>query len=182
MLIPIMASQITIHSRVALTLLAAEYASSLLKNYHDTYVLLNDVINAGWSWIADHNPDPETMYWTYNPKLMEDELNYHNDEHLLAAFHCCLYMHYYTIWKADAIARYEQPETIFSVGNEIAEVDESYLMECLELAVKVSSQPEKTIQWLNDLINKIMCEYKVKSGEVIGGKIERRWFVVSPEI
>jgi hypothetical protein len=172
--------KVTIHGKVALALLAAEHVAPLFVARPDTHDLLREVIDAGWSWIERRTPNPEVMYWQYNPKLMEHELRYHADERLLAAFHACLYMHCYTVWKAEGVASHEQPGVVYSIGNDIAEVDESYLEQCLDSVIKASGRPDATTAWLDGLIERMEAEFAVRDGDEIGDKPRRASFSVPP--
>lgn len=171
---------ISIQGRAAIALLASEYVLPLFAANQATRDLLKEVIQSGWSWINQRIPDPSAMYHRYNPKLMEQETMFHDDPRLLDAFHCCLYAYHYLVWKAEGVASQEQPGVVYSIGNDIAEADESYLHECLERAVRVSRQPDKTEAWLTSLIEQIKKDFPVCGDDEIGEKPRREAFVVPP--
>jgi hypothetical protein len=172
--------KVTIHGKVALTLLAAEHVAPLFAGHPETLDLVREVIAAGWSWIEERTPNPEIMYWRYNPKLTERELAYHDDARLLAAFHAVLDMHYYTAWKAEGVASYEQPDVVYSIGNDVADVDESYLENCLENVIKASGRPDETTAWLEGLVDRMEAEFFVRDDDEIGDKPRRASFDVPP--
>lgn len=168
---------ITVHGRIALGLLAAEYVAPLLASHPSARTVLEDAVRADWSWMEDRTPDPSTLYWEYMPKLLEEDSRL-GDDPAIRVLHCGLYAHTYAIWSAEGVATLEEPDIVLSIGNDIADVDESYLTQCLEIAVEVSPQPEGTADWLNGLIAQMEREQRKSEGEVIGTPLSRKDFLL----
>jgi hypothetical protein len=99
---------------------------------------------------------------------------------LLSTLHCCLYAQTYVIWSAEGITNVEQPETVLSIGNDIADVDESYLTSCLAAAVALSPSRERTVDWLNSLIARMEREHRKTPTSVLGPRPKRGSFTVPP--
>jgi hypothetical protein len=173
---------ITVHGKVALVLLAAEHVVPLFAGRPETQELVGEVIGAGWSWIDRRTPDPATLYWAYNERLMLDEQRYQRDERLLAAFHGCLDMHYFTVREAKWVAGVEQPGVLHAVGEDVSEIDESYVEQCLAHVVQASPRPAATGAWLDGLVARIEREHPVRGGDAIGPKVLRASFDVAPII
>lgn len=168
---------ITVHGRVALGLLAAEYVTPLLAAHPAAQTLLENAVRADWAWLESRTPDPSVLYWEYMPPLLEQD-SFLGDDPVIAVLHSGLYAHSYAIWSAEGVTNLEQPGTVLSIGNDIAEVDESYLIQCLELAVSVSPQPEQAAKWLNDLIEQMEREQRKTAADVIGSPLYRKDFIV----
>jgi Immunity protein Imm6 len=163
--------KLTVTAKTALALRAAEIAAPHLDG--PARALADEVLRTHWSWFEKRTPDASALYWTYNPKLMELEPTLHKDRPKLTAFHCVLYAHYYVLWQAQTFASVEQPDETLSLGNDINEVDESYLTKCLEAAIKVSPAPDQTEALLNQLITKLGREHPANDENELGGPIRR---------
>lgn len=168
---------ITVHGRVALGLLAAEYVTPLLTSHPSAQGVLEEAIRADWSWMERRAPDPSALYWDYMPQLLEEDSKL-GDDPAIRVLHCGLYAHTYAIWSAEGVANLEQPGIVLAIGNDIADVDESYLTQCLEIAISVSSQPEQTADWLNGLILHMEREQQKSEGDVIGNPLYRKDFTL----
>jgi hypothetical protein len=168
---------ITSHGTIALALLAAEYVLPLLAPQPTTRALLENVLRDDWAWVETRSPELGQLYWDYMPQLMEEDTRLRDDA-LLPVLHCCLYAQTYFFWTAEGITNLERPGTVLGLGNDIAEVDESYLTQCLELAVSVSPQPQQAADWLNGLISHMEREQRVTPADVIGSCLRRRDFTV----
>jgi hypothetical protein len=166
----------------ALALLAAEHVVPLFAPRSKLRAALEDMLRDDWSWLETRAPDPGQIYWTYMPYLMEEDSRMPKVDPLLPVLHCCLYAQMYFIWNAEGATRIEEPEKVQSIGNDIAEVDESFLTQCLEYAVRVSPQPEVTTDWLNGLIARVERELKVTPPDYIGPRLSRAMFTVPPII
>jgi hypothetical protein len=162
---------------MALALLAAEYVVPLLATQPPTRALLEDVLRDDWSWMETRAPDVGKLYWDYMPQLMEEDTRLRDDA-LLPVLHCCLYAQSYFFWSAEGVMNLEHPGTVLGLGNDIAEVDESYLTRCLEIAVSVSPQPQQAADWLNGLIAYMKHHHKQTSTNVIGSRLRRSDFAV----
>jgi len=168
---------IAVHGTVALGLLAAEHVAPLFAARPTTRALIEDALRADWSWLETRVPDPSKLYGDYMAQFMEEDTLLRDDARL-PVLHCALYAHTYAIWSAEGVTYLEQPGTVLSIGNDIAEVDESYLTQCLEHAVKVSPQPEQTTTWLNGLIAYMGRNQRITPANVIGAPLRRSDFTV----
>jgi hypothetical protein len=78
------------------------------------------------------------------------------------------------------VTNLEAPGTVLSIGNDIAEVDESYLTQCLDLAAQVSPRPDATTEWLNGLIERFEREQRKTEDDLVGARLRRAEFDVPP--
>jgi|ERR1019366_605896 hypothetical protein len=168
---------ITVHGRTALGLLAAEHVAPLLVAHPPVRSDVDKCLRADWSWMESRVPDPGRLYWDHLPRLMEHDSRLPADP-ALPALHCALYAHMYAVWSAEGVTNLEQPGTVLSIGNDIADVDESYLTQCLDAAVRISPQPEQTTAWLNELIAYLEIHQRKTPTDLIGPRLHRADFQV----
>jgi hypothetical protein len=112
------------------------------------------------------------------PALMEEDSRLDEAAPVLPVLHCGIYGHSYAIWSAEGVINLEAPGTVLSIGNDIAEVDESYLDSCLELAVSVSPRPDTTEEWLNRVIEQFEHEQRKTDNDLVGPRLRRDEFDV----
>ena len=178
---PVDPERITLHAAIAIGLLAAEHVAPLLLPRAQVYALVKETLAANWSWMETREPELGSLYWSTMGRLIEQDSAMPGDP-LLPALHCVLYAQSYFYWTGDAIIRNESPGTFVSLGNDIAEVDESYLTQCLEHAVAVSPRPAETAAWLNGLIERMEREHPVTPDSFVGARIRRAAFEIPPAV
>lgn len=163
---------VTVHARVALALLAAEHAAPRLRQ-RPIGAFIEEMLRADWSWMETRQPGPSRLYWDYIPRLMEEDSKCAPTDPLLPALHSAIYAQSYFIWSAEGATNLEQPGTVLSIGNDIADVDETYLTQAMELAVKVSTDTQATEAWLNSLVDFMEANYRKTPGDVLGPRLRR---------
>lgn len=167
---------------IALTLMASERVIERLSEAEPMYFLAQRVIEAGWNWMNSRKPNPEEMYWEYNPVLMEMDSNpeyvalYSQKSYIKYAFHSLIYNHYIVICYSEATERLENPEKEYSVGNDIAEVNDEYITLCLDNCIKASQVPDDTETWLTKIISKLLREHSITSKGYSGESISKDFF------
>jgi hypothetical protein len=171
---------LTVHARIALGLLAAEHVLPLLAGEPKAHDALQQALADDWSWMETRRPDPSHLYWDHMPALMEEDSRLDEADPALPVLHCGLYAHSYAIWSAEGVTNLEAPGTVLSIGNDIAEVDESYLTQCLDLAAQVSPRPDATTEWLNGLIERFEREQRKTEDDLVGARLRRAEFDVPP--
>lgn len=163
---------------VALGLLTAEHVLPLLAAEPVAHRALGRAIAADWSWMETRTPDPSALYWDHMPTLMEEDSRIAEGDPSLPVLHCGLYAHSYAVWSAEGATNLEAPGSVLSIGNDIAEVDESYLSECLGLALRASPEPKRTADWLSSLIEQMGRHHRKRAGDVLGPRLRRGDFNV----
>lgn len=168
---------IAIQGRVALGLLAAETVLPRLERLPELRTHAAAALRADWSWLETRLPDPSKLYWDYMPSLFEHDSRLGGAAEL-QPLHCCLFAHSYAIWSAEGVTNLEQPGTSLSIGNDISDVDESYLTRALELAVQLAPDASATERWLDNLIARMERECAKRDGDPVGPRMRRGAFAL----
>jgi predicted enzyme related to lactoylglutathione lyase len=175
----VISDTMTVMARMALAHLAAEHVLPVLAGRPATHALVAELIEVGWSWMRSRKPDPEFIYWTYNPRLMEDGTHSLGDKHVVPALFSALDMHYLMVRLAEWVTSIEQPNVVLSIGNDINEVGPSVLDDCLRHALEASPRPELTERWLSETTRRLAREYPARREiTLIGEPIDRAAFPI----
>ncbi len=166
------ADVINVSGRIALALLAAEHVAPLLAPHPSTRALVEGVLREDWAWMETRAVNLGELYWSCMPRLMEEDARLGGDA-LLPVLHCALYAQTYFFWSAEGVTNLESPGTVLGLGNDISDVDESSLTNCLELAVDVSPHPQQTAEWLDRLIARMEREQRKTPDNITGGRLRR---------
>jgi hypothetical protein len=166
---------ITNTGRIGLLLSCVEKIKNKFSQRQDIVLLIESLLDDSWLWMENRHPTCSDIYHTYNPKLIEFELDFHNDPRLLIAFHAILYMHYYTLEKMYVIEYFETGiEPI--VGSDVFEVDEGYFFNCLNNCIKVLEKYENVESWIEYEIQKLQQQYAPKNKNDLGEPISKTFF------
>ncbi len=168
---------ITKTARIGFLLACTTRVKKIFQGYPNTALLISQLINDGWSWLEKREPGCSSIYWTHNPKLMEQELLFHENPSLLKAFHVILYMHYYTIQKMHIIEYFESGGVEPSVGSDVFDVDEDYFFNCINGCIEVSDDPAVTQKWIEDIIARLQIEMAPTNPDDNGQIISQDYFL-----
>lgn len=175
-------NSLTNTAKIALALVAAERAIESLKEVEQMYSLARQIIEAGWSWMSSRKPDPEAMYWEFNPILMEMDSNpeyinlYNQKPYIQYAFHCLIYAHYITIRFSETIEKRENPAKEYSTGSDITEVSNEFVIMCLDNCIKAAQSSIDTEVWVKAIVNKTLIQHNRASKGYIGEPINKDFF------
>ena len=171
---------------IALTLVVSEKSIKRLSEVKPMYSIAQKVIEAGWSWMKSRSPNPEQMYWADNPVLMEMDSDpkyhalYEQKPYIQYAFGGVIYTHYLVVCYSEATERLENPENEYSIGNDIAEVNDEFVTICLNNFIKSSERPDKTKVWIRKVVDKLLLENNRSLKGYSGDSISKDFFINIP--
>jgi hypothetical protein len=172
---------LTIRGAVALAALAAEHVASQLEGYPAARTAVQNALRDDWSWLETESPGARKLYDDHMGTLWEEDSELGEGSPALPAFHCGLHAHQYAIWNVEGSERVRDPEVGFWLPEDMHEVDDSDLQQCLEQAVALSPEPERTTAWLNELIDRLERDQPISEDDPIGPPMRRDDFSM-PEL
>ncbi len=174
--------QITHYAKIALALIIAERVKYFLIEFADLNQISSNVIIDGWSWIKNGTPNPEEMYDSSNSQLIELDYEYYSNQtyekfpKVKQAFHLILFAHYIAVCYSQAIERIRNPNVVYAVGNDVAEVNGQYFIDSISIFINLSEKKKDLIIWLEMVYNYLQKEHSIEMHGIIGSPIFRNEF------
>ena len=169
---------LAIRPRVALGLASAEHVVGVLKDKHEILRLARVALGVGWRWEMAESVTKRDLYDHIFP-LHDSGPKYSLVQHAQqqAALFSVISAMYYVTWQS---AKFEERGES-SVGrsplpNDISEVSEDDLVECLEYSSQAVPEMKKEVQWQRHALNRLLTDFRTDDSSVLGMIVPKEYF------
>lgn len=155
-------SELPIRARVALTLASAERALTILEAPLELLYLATEALQIAWKWEMGQDVSARELY-DYIHQLFGWEPAVNNEKQKSALFSIITAL-YYTTWHAQKAQRSRDPTgPLATLPNDMAEVDEEYVAQCLVYAVEGAADRDEEARWQRNAWRQLVADFQSSS-------------------
>ena len=174
-------ARLPVNARVALALACAKRT---LDAFAERFDVLMEVYNRckaalddGWAWETTRGVDAPTLYEHIHPLLAcEHRYGLAQEPRVLAALFAVVSALYFTTWQAEGYDFLQSRIPPPSLPNDIAEVTDDTVSECMAYAVQATAHQEEEQRWQQAALARLLSDYETDDPEGWGKAVEAAYF------
>ena len=137
---------LSVRHKVALVLACADHVRAVLAFDKHAHARAGAALDLCWQWARTGKVESRRLYDEIHA-LLELETKVRGDRRAKSALFAAVSAVYYVTWHADREQGCECPERQSRLPNDMAEVGESDVLECMRYAVQESLAPHEEEKW-----------------------------------
>jgi hypothetical protein len=154
---------IPILARVALTLACAQRAAIVLSEKSAIHALAICALKDAWTWEIRNNVPAKRLY-DYIHSLFALEHLLEGQVRSKSGLFSLISAIYYTTWHAVKL----QSSDADPFPNDMTEVDDDYVLKCLEYSAQAATDPLQETHWQDEILDRLFTDFKVNDPNILG--------------
>ncbi len=171
-------ARLPIRARVGLALASAEHVLPFLTGDPQIFEGARSALVDGWRWSRDETIPAQVLYDHIYPLMeFEHEIEPPDVERKENALFSTITAMYYVTWQA--ARREEQEEGVDQytpLPNDIAEIGEEDVIDCLAYAAQAANQPDSEVRWQQRILHNLLNDFETDDSEILGEVVPSHYF------